>query len=248
MSCPPGGVSSRCPRPTTSVAEIADCLEYAAELRAYAERVKNPDPLNSDYRPFFEPYAPSEKTARNLCSEVGPDAALLMMEGRAQEKLAAYEATVAVEAQRARRDRKRRERAREEVRLSRMGRSLGSIIDQLLAEAQCLSEVPAAQMGRSSRSSEHPSRILRDTHDDVRGQIERAVRDTIKAAEDLIYGVRLVRLPEERSTDERLAKDHAGVPADEVARRDPDFLGNPRAVRQRRTELGLDPELGRRAA
>ena len=230
------------------MAEIADCLEYAAELRAYAERVRNPDPLNSDYRPYFEPYCPTDKTVRNLCSEVGPDAALAMMMGRAQEKLDAYTATVAADQQRVARERKRRERAREERRVNRMGRSLGAIVDQLLAEAQLLSEVPAAQLGRSSRSSEHPSRILMQTHDDVHGRIERAFRDSIKAAEDLIYGVRLVKLPEDRDTDTRLREDFAGVAAEEVARRDPDFLGNPRLVRQRRIELGLDPDLGRRAA
>lgn len=41
-------------------------LAYAAELRAEAEKVTNPDPGNQDHAPFYKPYAPSDDAAQKL--------------------------------------------------------------------------------------------------------------------------------------------------------------------------------------
>ena len=57
----------------------AEAVQYARDLRAYAAVVRNPDPANDQYLPYYEPYAPSDDVAYKLCSQVGADEAVELM-------------------------------------------------------------------------------------------------------------------------------------------------------------------------
>ena len=222
----------------------AEAVQYARDLRAYAAVVRNPDPSNEQYLPYYEPYAPSDDVAYKLCSQVGADEAVELMARRAQEKFTEYQSTLAADLDRERRERKRRQREREERRLAQHGKSLGAIVDELLWAARMLSETSAAPLGgRVSGNVEHPSRLLRDFHDDELRRAEETVRLCITALERDVEAVRLKALPlVALEPDERL-RSYKGMTPYMVAIADRD-QGNAKRVRESRERLGLDPESG----
>lgn len=227
------------PRYTT-----ADAVEYARTLRADAEMRKNPDPSNPEYLPYYEPYAPSDDVAYKLCSNTDPDTAIELMAARWSEKMAEYQGSLAADLDRERRERKRRQREREERRLAQHGKSLGSLVDELLAALQLLSETSAAPLGgRVSGNVEHPSRLLRDLHDDEFRRGQETVRLCIQALERDVEAIRLKALPlVALEPDERL-RSYKGMTPYMVAIADRD-QGSAKRVRESRERLGLDPETG----
>lgn len=227
------------PRYTT-----ADAVEYARSLRADAEMRKNPDPSNPEYLPYYEPYAPSDDVAYKLCSNTDPDTAIEIMVARWSEKMAEYQGSLAADLDRERRERKRRQREREERRIAQHGKSLGSLVDELLAALQLLSETSAAPLGgRVSGNVEHPSRLLRDLHDDEFRRGQETVRLCIQALERDVEAIRLKALPlVALEPDERL-RAYKGMTPYQVAIADRD-QGNAKRVRESRERLGLDPETG----
>ena len=222
----------------------AEAVQYARDLRAYAAVVRNPDPANENYLPYYEPYAPSDDVAYKLCSQVGADEAVELMAARAQEKFAEYQNTLAADLDRERRERRRRQREREERRLAQHGKSLGSLVDEMLAALQLLSETSAAPLGgRVSGNVEHPSRLLRDFHDDEFRRGQETVRLCIQALERDVEAVRLKALPlVAQEPDERL-RSYKGMTPYMVAIADRD-QGSAKRVRESRERLGLDPETG----
>lgn len=222
----------------------AEAVQYARDLRAYAAVVRNPDPANDSYLPYYEPYAPSDDVAYKLCSQVGADEAVELMARRAQEKFEEYQSTLAADLDRERRERRRRQREREERRLAQHGKSLGSLVDELLAALQLLSETSAAPLGgRVSGNVEHPSRLLRDLHDDEFRRGQETVRLCIQALERDVEAIRLKALPlVALDPDERL-RHFKGMTPYMVSIADRD-LGNATQVRESRKRLGLDPETG----
>ena len=222
----------------------AEAVQYARDLRAYAAQVRNPDPANENYLPYYEPYAPSDDVAYKLCSQVGADEAVELMAHRAQEKFAEYQGTLAADLDRERRERRRRQREREERRLAQHGKSLGSLVDEMLAALQLLSETSAAPLGgRVSGNVEHPSRLLRDFHDDEFRRGQETVRLCIQALERDVEAVRLKALPlVALEPDERL-RSYKGMTPYMVAIADRD-QGNAQQVKVSRERLGLDPETG----
>ena len=222
----------------------AEAVQYARDLRAYAAVVRDPDPANDSYLPYYEPYAPSDDVAYKLCSQVGADEAVELMAHRAQEKFAEYQGTLAADLDRERRERRRRQREREERRLAQHGKSLGSLVDEMLAALQLLSETSAAPLGgRVSGNVEHPSRLLRDFHDDEFRRGQETVRLCIQALERDVEAVRLKALPlVALEPDERL-RSYKGMTPYMVAIADRD-QGNAQQVKVSRERLGLDPETG----
>ena len=222
----------------------AEAVQYARDLRAYAAVVRNPDPANDSYLPYYEPYAPSDDVAYKLCSQVGADEAVELMARRAQEKFADYQGTLAQDLDRERRERRRRQREREERRIAQHGKSLGSLVDELLAALQLLSETSAAPLGgRVSGNVEHPSRLLRDLHDDEFRRGQETVRLCIQALERDVEAVRLKALPLVGLSPDEVLRQFKGMTPYQVAIADRD-QGNAKRVRESRERLGLDPETG----
>lgn len=224
----------------------AEAVQYARDLRAYAAQVRNPDPSNDQYLPYYEPYAPSDDVAYKLCSQVGPDEAIELMAGRAQEKFTEYQGSLSADLDRERRERKRRQREREERRVEdvRRGKSLGCLVDEALAALQLLSETSAAPLGgRVSGNVEHPSRLLRDLHDDEFRRGQETVRLAIQALWRDLEAVRLKALPlTAQDPDERL-RSYRGMTPYMVAIADRD-QGSANRIRASRERLGMDPETG----
>lgn len=224
----------------------AEAVQYARDLRAYAAVVRNPDPANDSYLPYYEPYAPSDDVAYKLCSQVGADEAVELMAHRAQEKFAEYQGTLAQDLDRERRERRRRQREREERRVTSIarGKSLGSLIDEALAALQLLSETSAAPLGgRVSGGVEHPSRLLTDIHDDEFRRGQETVRLALQALWRDMEAVRLKALPlVALEPDERL-RSYKGMTPYMVAIADRE-QGNAKRIRESRERLGLDPETG----
>ena len=239
MAAEPDHTTDEAPRYTT-----ADAVEYARTLRADAELRKNPDPGNAEYLPYYEPYCPSDDVAYKLCSNSSPDEAIELMAARWSEKMAEYQGSVAADLDRERRERRRRQREREERRIAQHGKSLGSLVDELLAALQLLSETSAAPLGgRVSGNVEHPSRLLRDLHDDEFRRGQETVRLCITALERDLEAVRLKALPLAGLSPDEVLRQFKGMTPYQVAIADRD-QGTAAQVRSNRERLGLDPENG----
>lgn len=227
------------PRYTT-----ADAVEYARTLRADAELRKNPDPGNDAYLPYYEPYCPSDDVAYKLCSNSDPDTAIELMAARWTEKMNEYQATISADLNRERRERRRRQQEREERRLRQHDKSLGSLVDELLAAVQLLAEQSAAPLGgRVSGNVEHPSRLLVDVHDDAYRQARETVALCIQALERDVEAVRLKALPLVALEPDEKLRHFRGLTPYQVGIADRD-QGTVAQVRANRERLGLDPETG----
>lgn len=115
-------------------------VKLAAELREKAQRHASAHPGERDL------YAPSEKTARNVASALGPQAALVELERRALRTKLLLDAEMS-EAKRARARLRTHQLAAGDVRaLQRGKRTLGQRLDDVLRGLDLLSETSAVRL------------------------------------------------------------------------------------------------------
>lgn len=224
---------------------LEDVRAYAAEQRTLANRVSNPDPGNPSYRPYAgRQFAPTDEYARYLTKKLGPAAALETLRFRAEKSREALKREE--EEDRARVGRERARRARERRDSEELaGVTPGRRIDAALVRLQLVSSGGTGTLDAEIRgSSEHPSRALlaHDGH-----EYRRAISQALGLArrlENVLDRLRRSPLPPEEITDrDEQLRAMAGHSPEEVAVMRP-LQGLPRQIRERRAELGLDPETG----
>lgn len=224
---------------------LEDVRAYAAEQRTLANRISNPDPGNPSYRPYAgKQFAPTDEYARYLTNKLGPAAALETLRFRAEKSRDALkreeeEDRLRQERERARRDRERKDA--EELEKATPGRR----IDAALVSLQLVSSGSSATLDAEIRgSSEHPSRVLL-SHDGH--EYRRAISQALALARRLEHVLDRLRRsplpPEEIADRDGELRAMAGYSPEEVAVMRP-VQGLARQIRERREQLGLDPETG----
>lgn len=227
----------------TETVEIADVLAFAAEQRRWAERVRNPE--SDAYVPFAEPYAPSDKRALNLCSEMGPKKALAYLKVRADGARADLKREQEADRVRLERERKRRtEEERDRVELATK-KTPGRRVDAAITHLRLIAGGKTAKLDKDGATTGKAGSVL--LLDDGSDPVGPAVRKALRLARDLegqVETLRRRKLPpsQVRDRDERL-RQSAGYSPEDLSRVDP-AQGLPRQIRERRSALGLDEETG----
>jgi hypothetical protein len=222
-----------------------DVLQYAAELRIYAQSITSSDPANPDHVPGVECWSPSNDYCEYLIRERGPSRALEILRDRAESARSAVQREKEQARDKIERERERRRREIREAQELSSGLSIGARIERALASLQIISEGSTVRIdGEIVGTVEHPSRALLDRRSDEyrKGRsMALAIANRLEAA---VERARRTPLPpvREGDRDSRL-RSYVNHAPSEIAKMDPE-QGLPRQIAERRSELGLDPETG----
>lgn len=224
---------------------LDDVLRYAHELRVNRERFKNPSPSNPQYRPYDHVWVPSDDYVRYYVRKVGPAKALAQIEHRAKLSLQNLERQEEIENARVQAERRRRDQERRDADELRGAKSLGYRINVAIAELALVAEGKAQSFGDVIKGKEGGSILPEDDgFDDVRKATNIALR-TVRRLEGMVERSKRAPLkPAKVSDRDEQLRQYRGYSPEQVAVMSQGSAGLPRQIRERREELGLDPETG----
>ena len=220
-------------------------LAYAAELRAHAAGINNPDPGNAKHRPYAQVWSPTDEYARYLIRKAGPAKALAQLEFRAQAAMRQLDFEKELDTAREQRERQRRERERRDAEdLSTKDRP-GVRIDRALVQLQMIAGGKALKPEQMVQGGvEHPSRVLAERNDEEARKAMTAALGLARRLENTLDRLRRSPLPPPKLADrDAQLRAFIGYTPEQVAQLDP-RQGLPRQIRERREALSLDPETG----
>lgn len=224
---------------------LDDVLKYAQELRVNRQRFLNPSPSNPQYRPYDHVWVPSDDYVRYYVRKVGPAKALAQIEHRARLSLQHLERQEELEQARLAAERRRREMERRDAEELRGDKSLGYRVNAAIAELSLIAEGKAQSFGDVIKGKEGGSIVPEDDgFDDVRKATNIALR-TVRRLEAMVERAKRAPLkPAKVSDRDEQLRQYRGYSPEQVAVMSQGSAGLPRQIRDRREELGLDPETG----
>lgn len=224
---------------------LDDVLRYAQELRVNRQRFLNPASSNPQYRPYDHVWVPSDDYVRYYVRKCGPAKALAQIEYRAKLSLQHLERQEEIEAARLQDERRRREMERRDAEELRGAKSLGYRINAAISELALVAEGKAQSFGDVIKGQEGGSIVPQDDgFDDVRKATNIALR-TVRRLEAMVERTKRSPLkPAKVSNRDEQLRQYRGYSPEQVAVMSQGSAGLPRQIRERREELGLDPETG----
>ena len=222
---------------------------YGAELRAWAAGINNPDPGNSNHRPYAHVWSPTTEYCRYLIRKCGPAKAMLQLEARAEAAKSQLEFDAELDKAREDKERKRRERERRDAEDLEHKDSPGVRIDTAIAQLTMIAGGKTVKMeSQVTGGIEHPSRLLAERNDEELRRAVSAALGLARKLENTLDRLRRSPLPPPKLADrDEQLKAFLGYTPDQIAQLDP-RQGLPRQIRERREALGLDEETGDRLA
>lgn len=222
---------------------------YAAELRAWAAGINNPDPGNSNHRPYARVWSPTTEYCRYLIRKAGPAKAMAQLESRAEAAKRQLEFDAELDRAREDKERKRRERERQEAQELEHKDPPGRRIDSAIAQLQMIAGGKTVKMEAQVQGGvEHPSRLLAERNDEELRRATSAALALARRLENTLDRLRRSPLPPPKLADrDEQLKAFLGYTPEQIAQLDP-RQGLPRQIRERRQALGLDEETGDRLA
>lgn len=218
---------------------------YGAELRAWAAGINNPDPGNSNHRPYVKVWSPTAEYCRYLTRKCGPAKAMLQLESRAEAAKRQLEFDAEMDKAREDRERKRRERERRDADELASKDAPGVRIDRALAQLAMIAGGKSLRMEAQVQGGvEHPSRLLAERNDEEHRKALSSALGLARRLENTLDRLRRSPLPPPKLADrDAQLKAFLGYTPEQIAQLDP-RQGLPRQIRDRREALGLDPETG----
>ena len=218
---------------------------YGAELRAWAAGINNPDPGNSNHRPYAQVWSPTTEYCQYLIRKCGPAKALLQLESRADAAKRQLEFDAELDKAREERERARRDRERRDADELEHKDTPGKRIDSALVQLQMIAGGKTVKMeAQVTGGVEHPSRLLAERNDEELRKAVSAALGLARRLEHTLDRLRRSPLPPPKLADrDAQLKAFLGYTPEQIAQLDP-RQGLPRQIRERREALGLDPETG----
>jgi hypothetical protein len=224
-------------------------LAYGAELRAWAAGINNPDPGNSNHRPYARVWSPTLEYCRYLVRKYGPTEAMRRLEALAEAAKRQLEFDAELDKAKEDRERKRRERERRDADDLAGKEPPGVRIDRALAQLSMIAGGKTAKMEAQVQGGiEHPSRLLAERNDEEHRKALIAALGLARRLENTLDRLRRSPLPPPKLADrDAQLKAFLGYTPEQIAQLDP-RQGLPRQIRERRDALGLDQETGDQVA
>ena len=222
---------------------------YGAELRSWAAGINNPDPGNSNHRPYAHVWSPTTEYCRYLIRKCGPAKAMLQLEARAEAAKRQLDFDAELDKAREERERKRRDRERRDAEDLQHKSPPGVRIDNAIAQLTMIAGGKTVKMEAQVQGGiEHPSRLLAERNDEELRRAVSAALGLARKLENTLDRLRRSPLPPPKLADrDEQLRAFLGYTPDQIAQLDP-RQGLPRQIRDRRQALGLDEETGDRLA